>query len=77
MELVDILVLGTSALVRVGSNPTEGRESSTPFCFVIAKAIEMVEDIFHFIVCSKAKKKEKKIFVIFREQSTLKIFFPK
>ncbi len=24
MELVDILVLGTSALVRVGSNPTEG-----------------------------------------------------
>jgi hypothetical protein len=37
----------------------------------------MVEDIFHFIVCSKAKKKEKKIFVIFREQSTLKIFFPK
>ena len=28
MELVDILVLGTSALVRVGSNPTEGIEAS-------------------------------------------------
>ena len=31
MELVDILVLGTSALVRVGSNPTEGIQNQKIF----------------------------------------------
>ena len=41
MELVDILVLGTSALVRVGSNPTEG---------ILLKQLNIVQKHFIFVI---------------------------
>ena len=60
MELVDILVLGTSALVRVGSNPTEGRSL---FHFFSEKKKQRKLTL------------HTKIFVFFLSKSTLKNLF--
>ena len=45
MELVDILVLGTSALVRVGSNPTEG------ILFLFIRFIERDLILLLYVIC--------------------------
>ncbi len=64
MELVDILVLGTSALVRVGSNPTEGKSfNDLPLicccCFDKTRVFSLVQILFIFHLSSFEVKNKK------------------
>jgi hypothetical protein len=64
MKLVDILVLGTSALVRVGSNPTEGIFFESGF-FKIRNFCKYFEINWLFFKKNQQLKNQR-IFVVFQ-----------
>jgi hypothetical protein len=85
MELVDMLVLGTSAEMRVGSSPTEGNTHikicTSPPCFVIKTSFllakEPIKKLCFFI--NKPKVKQNKVLSnkdkVVRRVKKIKIFY--